>query len=108
MPQITDSLVKEKLAQVRYPGFSRDIVSFGLLKDIRIEGDNVRVQMTLTTSDARIPQQIKESAETALRELPGVGEVTVKIDIHAPAQTPSAASMGASPLPGVKHVIAVD
>lgn len=106
MPQITDSLVKEKLAQVRYPGFSRDILSFGLLKDIRIEGDNVRVQMTLTTGDARIPQQIKENAETALREIPGIGEVTVKIDIHAPAQTPTA-SPGATPLPGVKHVIAV-
>ncbi len=106
MPQITETLVKEKLAQVRYPGFSRDILSFGLLKDLRIDGADVRIQMALTTSDARIPQQIKEEAETALRQIEGIGAVTVKIDIHAPAQTPTA-SAGASPLPGVKHVIAV-
>ena len=89
MPQITDSLVKEKLAQVRYPGFSRDIVSFGLVKDVRIDGDDVVVQMALTTNDPEVPQQIKESAEAALAQIPGVGEVTVRIDIQAPAQTAS-------------------
>ncbi|MGV3531507.1 MAG: Mrp/NBP35 family ATP-binding protein [Chthoniobacteraceae bacterium] len=107
MPQITDSLVRETLAQVRYPGFSRDIVSFGLVKGLQVEGGNVSVQMTLTTADARIPQQIKAEAETALRAIPGVGQVTVKIDIHAPAQTPSAGNTGVTPLPGIKHVIAV-
>jgi ATP-binding protein involved in chromosome partitioning len=28
--------IREVLSQVKYPGFSRDIVSFGLVKDVRL------------------------------------------------------------------------
>ena len=110
MPEITESSVREKLATVRYPGFSRDIISFGLLKGVRITGSDVVVQMALTTSDPRVPQQIKEEAERAVQSIPGIGTVSVRIDIQAPAQTPTApggAPMGASQIAGVKHVIAV-
>ncbi|MHA3773152.1 Mrp/NBP35 family ATP-binding protein [Verrucomicrobiota bacterium sgz303538] len=105
MPAITESQVREVLAKVRYPGFSRDIVSFGLVKDVRVQGSDVVVQLTLTTSDPQVPQQIKENAEAVLREIPGIGVAAVRIDIHAPAQP--AASLGATQIEGVKHVIAV-
>ena len=105
MSAITETQIREILGTVRYPGFSRDIVSFGLLKGVRIEGNDVEVQMTLTTNDPKIPQQIKESSEQALRGVPGVGNVSVKIDIHAPAQ--AAASVGPARIEGIKHVIAV-
>ena len=38
---VTQDDVKEALKAVKYPGYSRDIVSFGLVKDIRIDGDAV-------------------------------------------------------------------
>jgi ATP-binding protein involved in chromosome partitioning len=101
----SDAQIRERLGNVKYPGFSRDIVSFGLVKDIRIEGDNVTVQMTIATNDARIPQSIKEQSEETLRALPGIGNVRVLIDIQAPAQTASAAS--ATQIEGIKHVIAI-
>ena len=106
---ITQDEVRARLATVKYPGFSRDIVSFGLVKDIRIDGADVTVQMTLTTNDPRIPQAIKDGSEAALAELPGIGKVTVRIDIHAPAQTPAAGGgpMSAAAIEGVKHVVAV-
>ena len=87
MPAITESQVREKLALVKYPGFSRDIISFGLVKGIRIAGGTVSVQLTLSTNDSRVPQQIKEEAEGAILQIPGVEEAKVLIDIHAaPAQ----------------------
>ena len=107
---ITQDQVRSQLATVKYPGFSRDIVSFGLIKDVRIEGADVTVQMALTTNDPRVPQAIKEGSEAALAQLSGVGKVTVRIDIHAPAQTPTAAGgapMATTAIPGVKHVIAI-
>ena len=88
---ITEALVREKLATIKYPGFTRDIVSFGLVKEVRILGEDVTVQMALTTNDPRVPQTIKEESEAALRELEGIGQALVRIDIHAPAQTPGAA-----------------
>lgn len=106
MPEITESQVREKLATIQYPGFSRDIVSFGLVKAIRVIGADVTVQMTLTTSDARTPQQIKEAAEAALRTIPGIGQTMVRIDIHAPAQ-PAPGGATTTQIEGVRHVIAV-
>ncbi len=107
---ITPEQVREKLLTVKYPGFSRDIVSFGLVKDIRVTGVDVVVQLALATNDPKIPQAIKEGSDAALAQLPGVGQVTVRIDIQAPPQAPQAASnapMSAGAIEGVKHVIAV-
>src|ERR1051326_4946150 len=100
----TEAQIRERLGEIKYPGFSRDIVSFGLIKDIRIQGADVTVQMALATNDPRIPQAIKEQSEEALSTLPGIGDVRVLIDIQAPAQTGAA---GATEIAGFKHVIAV-
>jgi ATP-binding protein involved in chromosome partitioning len=108
---ITPEQVREKLSTVKYPGFSRDIVSFGLVKDIRITGVDVLVQMAVATNDPKVPQAIKEGSEAVLGELPGIGQVAVRIDIHAPPQAPQAGGSGspmaAAAIEGIKHVIAV-
>jgi ATP-binding protein involved in chromosome partitioning len=108
---ITEPQVREKLATIKYPGFSRDIVSFGLVKSVRIEdGTNVIVQMSLATNDPKVPQAIKEGSEAALAQLPGVGTITVRIDIQAPPQaatTAGSAPMAAAAIEGIKYVIAV-
>lgn len=100
---LTEQLVRETLSTVKYPGFSRDIVSFGIIKAIQIEGANVTVQMSLATNDPNVPQLIKTGSEEALREVSGIGTVKVFIDIQAPTQ----ASAGTTAIPGIKHVIAV-
>lgn len=105
MPALTEQLIREELTAIKYPGFSRDIVSFGLLKAVQIEGSDVTVTMSLATNDPRVPQSIKDQSEATLRAIPGVGQVRVLIDIQAPPQTP--AGMGATEIEGVKHVIAV-
>jgi ATP-binding protein involved in chromosome partitioning len=109
MPAITESQVLEALKAVRYPGFSRDIISFGIVKGVKIEGgDSITVQMSLATNDARVPQSIKDDSERALHELPGVVRVRVLIDIQAPAQGPQgAATNAATQIEGVKHVLAI-
>ena len=109
MPDISEDQVRSALSTVKYPGFSRDIVSFGLLRGVEIEGADVTVQLALTTNDPQVPKTVKEQTEAALAKLGGVGKVTVRIDIHAPAQTPTggAAPMAATAIDGVKHVIAV-
>ena len=107
---ITEALVREKLATVKYPGFSRDILSFGLVKSIRIDdGADIIIQMGLATNDPNIPAAIKSGSEAALAQIPGVGQITVRIDITAPPATPVAgnAPMSAGGIEGIKHVIAV-
>jgi ATP-binding protein involved in chromosome partitioning len=109
MPAITEDQVLEALKSVRYPGFSRDIVSFGLIKGVKIEGGSVTVQMSLATNDAKVPQAIKEDSERLLHEIPGVTRVRVLIDIQAPPQgaASGAAASAATEIEGVRHVIAI-
>src|SRR4029077_18851456 len=103
---ISEEQVTNALKLVRYPGFSRDIVSFGLVKSIEIDNGEVRVQLALATNDPNVPATIKKDAESALRDIEGVRSAKVLIDIHAPPGG-AGASMGATRISGVKHVIAV-
>jgi len=104
---ISEDQVREALKQVKYPGFSRDIVSFGIVKLISIEGGAVTVQMALATNEPAIPQAIKTQSEAALRGMAGVESAKVLIDIHAPPAGAGAAGVGATRIEGVKHIIAI-
>ena len=104
---ISEGAIKDALKAVKYPGFSRDIVSFGLVKGIQIDGAAVTVQLALATNEPAIPQAIKTEAEQILRGLPGVENARVLIDIHAPPAGAGAAGVGTTRIEGIKHVIAI-
>ncbi len=106
MAQLLEEDVREVLKTVKYPGFSRDIVSFGLVKEVEVEDGNVRVKIELATADAKVPEQIFKDCTELLRNLPDVGEVKVDIEIKA-APEAAAGVAGKSSIPGVKRVIAV-
>jgi ATP-binding protein involved in chromosome partitioning len=106
---ITEAQVRSALATVRYPGFSRDIVSFGLVKGVSVSGSDVTVEISLATRDANVPRQIHADATSALQALSGMGQVKLNFDIKEPAQPAGGgqAATGKSSIPGVKKVIAV-
>jgi ATP-binding protein involved in chromosome partitioning len=103
---ISEEQVKTALKSVKYPGFTRDIVSFGLVKSIHIDNDDVKVQLALATNDPNIPAAIKNNAESALRAMEGIRSTKVLIDIHAPPAG-AGTGMATTRIPGIKHVIAV-
>ena len=43
--------VLEKLKQINYPGFNRDIVSFGMVKDITVDNDVVKVELSISSQN---------------------------------------------------------
>ena len=103
---ISEEQVKTALKSVKYPGFTRDIVSFGLVKSIHIDNGDVKVQLALATNDPNIPAAIKNNAESALRAIEGIRSTKVLIDIHAPPAG-AGTGMATARIPGIKHVIAV-
>jgi ATP-binding protein involved in chromosome partitioning len=104
---LTQDDIKSALKAVKYPGYSRDIVSFGLIKEISFPQGGINVVMQLTTSNPDAARQIKEDSERVLKALPGGG--AVHVEVKQPAA--GAASMGAlanqNRVPGAKRVIAV-
>jgi ATP-binding protein involved in chromosome partitioning len=103
---VTQEQIKNALKSVKYPGFSRDIVSFGLVKEIVSTDAETRVQLVLTTNDPAVPRAIKADAENVLRGL-GLPEPKVLIDIHAPPGGVGSSGVGATRIPGIKHIIAI-
>lgn len=105
---MTTDTIKEALKRVPYPGFSRDIVSFGLVKDIQIDGAVATVKISVQTTDAKVPEQIFKSCHDVLDPLPGLDHAQIEIDVQdPPAQAGGGGQMGKNDIPGVKHVIAV-
>lgn len=98
--------IKEALKQVKYPGFSRDIVSFGLVKSVATEGPDVNVKIEVATKDAKVPEQIFKDVHEELAKLEGIGTVKVDIAVKDAPETASG-SVGKSSIPGVKRIIAV-
>jgi len=101
--------VTDSLKAVKYPGYSRDIVSFGLIKDITLEDGTVSVGLALTGGTPEIAAQIKADCEAVLNRLEGVEHVRVEV-LLPQASAPSA---GANPwaqqnrVPGVRRILAV-
>jgi ATP-binding protein involved in chromosome partitioning len=103
----TPDSIREALRQVRYPGFSRDIISFGLVKDVVCTEDLTLVKIEVQTRDAKIPEQIFRDCHAVLDTLPDVGAVKVEIDVKDAPAAAGQAGTGKSSIPGVNRIIAV-
>ena len=105
---LTQADIQNALKAVKYPGFSRDIVSFGLVKEISAAHDAVSVLLQLTSQNPEAARQIKEESERVLKAIPGVNHVHV--DVRQPATGQAAAAnpfANQNRVPGVKRVIAI-
>ncbi len=67
------------LKEVKYPGFSRDIVSFGLIQGVDFADGVASVSVEVTNADPKVPTQIKKSIEDTLNGIEGVDEVDVQL-----------------------------
>jgi len=103
--------VLEALKKVRFPGLSRDIVSFGFVRDVVVNDGNVSFTIHFQTENPAVGQQIVRDAEAAVRALEGVDDVRVNLEIASRQQSaglPQGGSMpGPSVLSGVRWKIAV-
>src|SRR5689334_85564 len=106
---ITEDQVKEALRAVKYPGYSRDIISFGLVKQINTGNGAVSVTMQLTSGTAEVVQQIKSESERVLKALPGISAVHVEVKAPAGGQAPGAPNpwQGQNKVPGIQRIVAV-
>ena len=108
LEMLTQADIQNALKAVKYPGYSRDIVSFGLVKEVSAVNGAVSVSMQLTSPNPGAAQQIKEESERVLRALPGVKQVQVEMRQPAAGQAaPSNPFANQNRVPGVKRVIAI-
>ncbi len=105
-----EAQVWDALKTVRYPGMSRDIVSFGFVKSLEVDGATVVVELEMSTHNPDAATQVRTSAEEAVAAVSGVSAVEVRLHVAQPApRGPQQRGSGHEPslLPHVQHVVAV-
>ena len=102
--------VKKLLSKINYPGFNRDIVSFGMVNNIQIDSKNIRINLKITSNNEEKKAILVKDIKKKLAEY--FSTVTVKIQ-QIDNDNSSTVSSSSQPqiiepvLPKVKHVIAI-
>jgi len=101
---VTEREVLQALSTVQDPEIHRDLVSLGMIKDLRIDGTDVSFEVVLTTPACPLRSQIERDCREALARIPGIGQVAVRTGSSVVA---SQGMMEPSGIPGIKNIIAV-
>ncbi len=108
MPKMTlEQSIEDALKGVNYPGYSRDIVSFGLVKNIATANGSASIALELTTHNPEIAAQLKAAVETASTTVEGIDRAMVQIKMPPAGQAPASGQAGPNRMPGINKVIAV-
>jgi ATP-binding protein involved in chromosome partitioning len=112
MSKLTVPQVETILKQIKYPGFSRDILSFGVVNKIEVKDDHIQISLKFTTQSLEIKQQIHKEIKQAVNASFKHVQLTLN-DLTSPEQKGQQTKPGGdpwadrAPIPGVKNIIAV-
>jgi len=74
------------LQAIQYPGFSRDIVSFGMVKNVDVSKDTVEIELTIKTKNDEKKQIVVDEIKNNLAQY--FKQVDIKIIDDGPQQGP--------------------
>lgn len=97
------SEILDKLKCVIYPNFKRDIVDFGFVKDIEINGDSLKISLEIPSNSEEVAQKLRESIANIF------DDKSVEVAIKTPQiaqdsnQTPTRKNIA----PNIKHFVMI-
>jgi ATP-binding protein involved in chromosome partitioning len=101
---LTSDDVINALKAVQDPDLHTDIVTLGMISDVRVELPKVHFKLTLTTPACPVKEKIEQQCKEAVGALPGVEEVEMESTAAVASQRKVP---GREAVPGIKQIIAV-
>jgi ATP-binding protein involved in chromosome partitioning len=103
--EATPKAVLSALSNVLDPELGKDLVTLNMVRNVTVSGGTVGLDLVLTTPACPMKNQIKASVEQAVRTVPGVSSVDVRMssDVRR-AKDPAE---GRRAVEGVRNVLAV-
>jgi ATP-binding protein involved in chromosome partitioning len=98
--------IKKQLQNVQYPGFSKSIVDFGFVKDIKVDGSQVALAIEITSSAPEVEEQLKEAVKKELSII-GVKEIIFNIKKPESQKQNSNSVSGKNIAPQIKNFVMV-
>jgi ATP-binding protein involved in chromosome partitioning len=100
---IDQTRLLEALRGVKDPELHVDIVSLGMIEDLKIEGDRVALTVNLTTPGCPLKTQIEKEVKDALSNVPGVAAINLKMGAKVRRSIETEGDL----LPEVANVVAI-
>ncbi|MFZ0391890.1 MAG: P-loop NTPase [Calditrichia bacterium] len=112
MANVNEDKIKAILSEIPYPGFTRDIVSFGVVKGVKTAEQQIEIKMKFTTQNQQTKEEVLSQVRRKIQEnFPGHD---LKLEeLEGPAVKEKQANRGEdpwagrAPIPGIKNIIAV-
>ncbi|MEB3210832.1 MAG: Mrp/NBP35 family ATP-binding protein [Leptolyngbyaceae bacterium] len=101
---VETSAVLEVLKPVQDPELQKSLVELNMIRNVQVDGGDVRFTLVLTTPACPLREFIVEDCEKAVKTLPGVETVKVEVTAETPKQKGLPDRQG---IEGVKNIIAV-
>lgn len=101
---ITESQIESALTEISDPYTKKDYVSSKSARNIKIDGNNVSVDILLGYPAKSVMGQIRDQVVAKLKSISGVGEVTANVTIKIVSHS---VQRGVKLIPNVKNIIAV-
>ena len=102
---ITPESVLAALGTVNDPDLHRDLVTLGMVEEVKVEGGKVAFTLVLTTSACPLKVQIEDDCRAAVKKIAGVSDIAITTTSRV--RKPRDPSADRKALDGVGHVIAV-
>ena len=84
-PSVTQEAVLAALGTVIEPELHRDLVSLNMIRDLKVDGNDVAFTIMLTTPACPLRGKMEKDSRAALASVPGIGQVTIKWDANVPS-----------------------
>ncbi len=103
MPAVTEQSILEALRKVEDPELHRDLVSLGMIRDLKVDGQAVSLILVLTTPACPIRGKLETDVREAVAKVPGVS----KVELNTTASVKATRPFDQQGMRGVRNVIAV-
>jgi len=103
--KVDKDLILKALSNVQDPDLRRDIVTLNMVKDIRIEGNQIFVKVNLTTPACPLKDNIKNDCINEIKKVVG-SDYSIQVEMGS-SVTSHINEIKEKLLPGVKNTIAV-
>jgi ATP-binding protein involved in chromosome partitioning len=87
----TIEAIRKALSRVEDPELHRDLISLNMIRDLQVDSGRVSFTLMLTTPACPLRDRIAADARAAVKALPGVREVEIRIDAAVPRSAPAGA-----------------
>ncbi len=103
---ITKDMVMDAMRTVQDPELFKDLVTLNMVKDVKIDGNDVTVVIELTTPACPLKGVIEKDSIDAVSKIEGVGKITIEMPSNV---TQSTTTLGGTEdlIPSIKNVILV-